>query len=78
MAKIFTGVVVSTKMDKTVTVLVERTFRHTEYEKVVTKNKKYLAHNDILKLEVGDKVSITETRPLSKNKHFKIVEKFTK
>lgn len=78
MAKIFTGVVVSTKMDKTVTVLVERTFRHAEYEKVVTKNKKYLVHNDTLKLEVGDKVSITETRPLSKNKHFKIVEKFTK
>lgn len=78
MAKIFIGTVASTKMNKTVTVLVERTFRHAEYEKVVTKNKKYLAHNDNLKLEVGDKVSITETRPLSKNKHFKVVEKFTK
>ncbi|MEK9178939.1 MAG: 30S ribosomal protein S17 [Patescibacteria group bacterium] len=78
MAKIFTGIVISTKMDKTVTVLVERTFRHREYQKVVTKNKKYLAHNDTLELILGDEVKIAETRPLSKNKHFKIVEKLTK
>lgn len=78
MTKILTGVVVSTKMDKTVTVLVERTFRHPEYEKVVTKNKKYLAHNETLKLVEGDMVSISEVRPISKNKHFTVVKKLTK
>ena len=67
------GVVVSSKMDKTVVVKVERTFRHPLYQKVVKSSKKYYAHNDGEKLEVGAKVKIIETRPLSKLKRWRVV-----
>ena len=77
MTKIFTGVVTSTKMNKTVTVVVERKFRHNLYKKVITRRKKFKAHNENLDLKVGDKVNIQETRPISKDKHFRIVEKVT-
>lgn len=71
--KIFEGVVVSTKMVKTVTVLVERFKKHPVYQKRVRKTKKYHAHDD-LGVKMGDRVKIQECRPISKTKKWKIVE----
>ncbi len=68
----------SDKMDKTVTVLVERVVKHSLYKKYIRRHAKYAAHDELNSCKVGDKVSITECRPLSKNKRFrvsKIVEK---
>ncbi|MEF9519458.1 30S ribosomal protein S17 [Chlamydia crocodili] len=67
------GVVVSSKMDKTVVVRVERIFSHPQYAKVVRDSKKYYAHND-LDVSEGDKVKIQETRPMSKLKRWRVVE----
>jgi len=67
------GIVVSNKMQKTVVVKVKRTLRHPRYEKVVTQAKKYYAHNESLPLNVGDEVTIVETRPLSKLKRWWVV-----
>jgi len=78
MSKVFIGKVVSTKMLKTVVVRVERKFRHSFYKKTIVKHKKYKAHSDDLKLEVGDVVKIKESRPISKDKHFVVIEKVTK
>lgn len=71
--KKFTGTVISKKMTKTVTVLVERLWRHPVYKKRVKRSKKYLVHDEI-GVKVGDKVVIQETRPISKRKRFKAVE----
>jgi len=68
------GVVVSDKMDKTVTVLVERTFQHPIYGKTVRRSKKYLAHDEENTCHVGDRVLITETRPLSARKRWRVSE----
>lgn len=68
------GVVVSNKMQKTVTVRVERTFRHAKFSKVISRAKKYYAHNEDNSIQVGQKVKIEETRPLSKLKHWRVVE----
>lgn len=75
MTKILTGKVVSNKMQKTVTVVIERKFRHPFYKKVISRRKKYKVHNDDLDLKVGDLVDIKETRPISKDKHFIAVNK---
>ena len=74
--KVKKGVVVSNKMQKTVIVKVERTMRHPQYEKVITRFKKYYAHydNEQKPLNVGDNVMIVETRPLSKLKRWRVVE----
>lgn len=72
--KIREGVVVSNKMQKTVTVKVERTIRHPVYDKVVTRAKKYYAHNENNDIQVGQKVRIVETRPLSKLKRWEVIE----
>lgn len=72
--KVREGVVVSTKMQKTITVKVERTIRHPEFDKVVTRAKKYYAHNENTPVQVGQKVRIVETRPLSKLKCWRLVE----
>ncbi len=72
--KIREGVVVSTKMQKTVTVKVERTIRHPEFDKVITRAKKYYAHNEDPMIQVGQKVRIVETRPLSKLKCWRVLE----
>ena len=74
MPKVFIGEVVSTKMQKTVVVRVERKFTHPLYRKVVKKHKKFKAHNERFDLKEGDVVKIKETRPLSKTKHFEVVE----
>ncbi len=67
------GIVISNKMEKTVVVKVERTFRHPKYGKVVTRGKKFYAHNESAPLQVGDEVQIVETRPLSKLKRWRVV-----
>ncbi|MDN3507123.1 MAG: 30S ribosomal protein S17 [Simkaniaceae bacterium] len=72
--KVREGVVVSNKMQKTVTVRVDRKIRHPQLQKVVIRGKKYYAHNEIQDLEVGTKVRIVETRPLSKLKRWRVME----
>lgn len=68
------GRVVSDKMDKTVTVLVERRVKHPMYGKVITTSKKYHAHNENNEAKAGDKVEIEETRPLSRTKTWKVTK----
>ena len=68
------GVVVSTKMDKTITVLVERRLRHPIYGKYVKKTKKFAAHDEQNSCNDGDRVQIEECRPLSKRKRWNLVE----
>jgi small subunit ribosomal protein S17 len=68
------GQVVSNKMEKTATVVVERRMKHPKYGKFVTKSKKYAIHDEKNECGIGDTVSIMETRPLSKNKRWRLVE----
>ena len=72
--KILTGIVVSDKPNKTVTVLVERKYQHPVLKKVVKVKKKYNAHDENNKFKNGDKVSIIESKPFSKNKKFQVME----
>ena len=74
MKKMLEGKVISVKMKKTVVVEVERKFRHPVYRKVITRHKKYKAHYENQKLNVGDTVFIEETRPISKEVHFIVLE----
>ena len=71
--KILTGIVVSDKPNKTVTVLVERKYQHPVLRKVVKVKKKYNAHDENNKFKNGDKVSIIESKPFSKNKKFQVM-----
>ena len=73
--KVLTGVVVSDKMDKTVSVLVERQFPHPLYGKVVRRSKKYLAHDEENAYKVGDVVEIIESRPISRRKRWRVVRR---
>jgi len=75
MKRTLVGEVVSTKMQKTAVVKVERKFTYPRYRKVIIRHKKYKAHNEDLDLKIGDKVKIEETKPISKDKHFKVIEK---
>lgn len=68
------GVVSSNKMEKTITVLVERKVIHPIYGKFLKKSKKYTAHDETNECNEGDIVKIMETRPLSKNKRWRLVE----
>ena len=72
--KILTGIVVSDKPNKTVTVLVERKYQHPVLKKVLKVRKKYNAHDENNKFKNGDKVSIIESKPFSKNKKFQVME----
>ena len=72
--KIFVGRVVSNRMDKTITVLVERRIRHPLYGKYVTKTSKLMAHDDKNACNVGDTVRIMETRPLSRHKTWRLID----
>jgi small subunit ribosomal protein S17 len=72
--KIREGVVVSNKMNKTVTVKVDRKFRHPQFEKVVIRGKKYYAHTELDNIQVGQRVRIQETRPISKLKRWRVLE----
>lgn len=68
------GVVVSDKMAKTVVVAIERRVRHPVYGKMMTRTKKLKAHDEENSAKLGDTVRIMETRPLSKDKRFRLVE----
>jgi len=68
------GIVVSDKMDKTITVAVHRKEKHPIYGKFVKKTKKFTAHDEENTCNAGDTVKIMETRPLSKNKSWRLVE----
>jgi small subunit ribosomal protein S17 len=72
--KVRIGVVSSNKMDKTITVLIERKLKHPIYGKFVKKSKKFCVHDENNVCNEGDTVKITETRPLSKNKSWRLVE----
>ena len=72
LTRTLTGTVTSDKMDKTLTVLVERRVKHPLYGKYVVESKKYHAHDEANECGVGDKVEIAETRPLSKTKSWKV------
>ena len=72
--KVRIGRVVSTKMQKTVVVAVDRTVPHPAYGKPITKTKKFKAHDENNECAEGDIVKIMETRPLSKDKYFRVVE----
>ena len=71
--KVLHGVVVSDKEDKTIKVLVERKYQHPLFKKVLKGKKKYSAHDEKNKFKNGDKVSIVECRPYSKNKKFEVL-----
>ena len=68
------GVVVSDKMIKTRVVVIERVFRHPQYERVITRSKRLKAHDEQNASKVGDRVLIEETRPLSKEKRWRILQ----
>jgi small subunit ribosomal protein S17 len=71
-SKMLTGRVVSDKMDKTVTVLVERRVTHAMYGKVVTRSKKYHAHDEKNEFHEGDLVEIEQSRPISRTKSWRV------
>ena len=73
--RILIGTVVSDKTDKTVTVLVERRVRHPLYGKIIRRSKKYHAHDEDNAFKTGEKVRIEETRPISKSKSWKVLDR---
>ena len=72
--KTLTGTVVSDKMDKTVVVVVESTTRHRIYHKIMKRSRRFMAHDDRFEAKPGDIVRITETRPLSRHKRWRVAE----
>jgi small subunit ribosomal protein S17 len=68
------GVVLSNKMQKSIVVKVQRKVKHPKYGKFLTRNKKFMAHDEKNECQIGDTVRIMETRPLSKNKCWRLVE----
>ncbi|MDR2821425.1 MAG: 30S ribosomal protein S17 [Mycoplasmataceae bacterium] len=72
--KLFSGIVVSTKMQKTITVKVETKFMHPKFKKLVISHKKYHVHDENSEAKDGDKVSFIETRPLSATKKYRLVK----
>ena len=72
--KVLSGVVISDKPNKTITVLVERKYQHPVLKKTIKVKKKYNAHDEDNKFKNGDKVSIVESKPFSKNKKFQVLE----
>ncbi len=72
--KVMVGKVVSDKMDKTVVVAVETSVRHKMYNKIIKRTYKLKAHDEANECKVGDTVKVMETRPLSKDKRFRVVE----
>lgn len=72
--RVLLGTVVSNKMDKSVVVQVERLVQHKVYKKYIRIHKKYAAHDEAKLCQIGDMVKITESRPLSKTKKFRVSE----
>ena len=73
--RILTGSVTSDKMDRTVTVLVERKVKHPLYGKIIRRSKKYHAHDETNEYVIGDTVRIEETKPISKTKTWKVLDR---
>ena len=73
-----TGIVVSNKMDKTIAVVSYRTTKHPLYKKYIKKRIRFKAHDEANACKVGDRVKLIETRPLSKEKRWRVVEKLKK
>ena len=73
--KILTGKVIKDKSNKTVLVLVKRRFSHPFYGKIITKSKKYHAHDEKNKYKIGDNISIVESKPFSKLKRWEVLPK---
>ena len=71
--KILTGVVVSDKAEKTISVIVERKFQHPLLKKIIKSKKKYCAHDEKNQYKIGDKVTIIECKPFSKTKKFELL-----
>ena len=71
--RVLQGVVVSDKMDKTITVKVERKVMHPLYKKFIRRSKKYAAHDEANQFKIGDVVRIRECRPLSKRKSWEVI-----
>lgn len=74
MRKVLTGKIVSDKMDRTVVVAVESLVRHPLYQRTIRRTKKFKAHDEENTCRIGDKVRMMETRPLSKEKRWRIIE----
>ncbi|MCD6482509.1 MAG: 30S ribosomal protein S17 [Candidatus Izimaplasma sp.] len=72
--RVLTGTVVSNKTEKTITVMVESYKKHRLYGKRVKQSKKFAVHDELNQAKIGDVVKITETRPLSKTKRFRLLE----
>lgn len=72
--KIRTGTVISDKMDKTVVVKVERVVKHPVFKKIIRRSNKFKVHDEKNECSVGDKIRIIETRPLSKEKRWRLLE----
>lgn len=68
------GVVVSSKMNKTIVIAIVERIRHKKYEKFVTRTKKLYAHDETNDAKVGDRVRVMETRPMSKLKRWRVIE----
>jgi small subunit ribosomal protein S17 len=76
--KEFVGIVVSDKMKKTIVVEITRLTKHSQYAKTTKEKKKFKAHDEKNEAHIGDKVRIVETRPISKDKHCRLVEIISK
>ena len=76
--KTLTGTVTSDKMEKTITVVVERRYKHPKYGKYIVASKKYAAHDETNEARIGDTVELGETRPLSKNKRWRLLQVVTR
>ena len=74
MRKTQVGRVVSDKMDKTVVIAIEDSVRHPKYKKIIKRTVKFKAHDELNQCSVGDRVRVMETRPLSKDKRWRVVE----
>lgn len=72
--KTFNGKVVSISDSKTASVAISRSWKHPLYHKIINRSQRFLCHLDGITVKAGDQVVIQETRPISKNKHFKVVE----
>lgn len=68
------GIVVSNSMEKTIVVRIDRSAKHPVYNRILSRSTKVMAHDEKKEAKVGDKVSIEETRPLSKNKRWRLIE----
>lgn len=72
--KVRIGTVISNKMEKTASILIERRVKHPQYHRIVKRSRKFLAHDENNECQIGDEVRIVETRPLSRRKRWRVVE----